>query len=92
MLSLNNVRIMEAPPFQYAHPQRSDDDALARNFPRAFTGEGHTDQTSLTAYRTKLCRYHQAGFCRAGLACPFLHTPQGKQDHGDPAPPSSCGY
>ncbi|KZP08674.1 hypothetical protein FIBSPDRAFT_938863, partial [Athelia psychrophila] len=71
-----NMPPRKAPPFQYAHPQRSDDDALARNFPRAFTGEGHTDQTSLTAYRTKLCRYHQAGFCRAGLACPFLHTPQ----------------
>lgn len=83
---------MEAAPFQYAHPQRSNEDAQARNFSRAFSGPSHMDQSNLTAYRTKPCRYHQAGFCRAGSACPFLHSPEGKQDHGDPASPKFCGY
>lgn len=25
------------------------------------------------AYRTKPCRYHQAGYCKDGRACPFRH-------------------
>jgi len=45
------------------------------------------DQSRMTqgkqsAYRTKPCRYDQAGYCRSGAACPFMHNPDGDfQDH-----------
>lgn len=34
-------------------------------------------QAKQSAYRTKLCRYDQAGYCRSGATCPFKHYPGG---------------
>lgn len=65
--------------FQYAYPQRLNEGTHERGhgFPRARVGEDHMDPNSYT-YRTRACRYHQAGYCRAGSECPFMHSPEGK--------------
>ena len=38
------------------------------------------DQTRPPNYRTKPCRYFQAGNCKNGDRCTFLHTMEGNPD------------
>ncbi|KIM89407.1 hypothetical protein PILCRDRAFT_223901 [Piloderma croceum F 1598] len=39
-----------------------------------------TAQGKQGAYRTKPCRYNQAGYCRSGASCPFKHSQDDLQD------------
>lgn len=51
---------MAQPP--YSNDNRIDRDAAVANAGRR------------SAFRTKVCRYYQTGYCRSGSACPFKHS------------------